>query len=186
MFAFYCGTRFPRPCGGSFVLSGPSKNVSVGESFSVNVLVSSKSQAMNAVSGTLNITGASVNSISKTGSIVDFWTNEPRTIANQVRFEGIVLNPGYQGSSGKLFTLTLSAKKEGTVNLYFSDGALLANDGLGSNIIDSLPSLSLNIKPSGVIVDSIPSGPVAIVTQNQAGIFSGGPDRDHQFLLVPY
>jgi hypothetical protein len=32
-----------------------------------------------------------------------------------------------------------------------------------------LPSFTVNIKPSGVIVDSIPSGPIAVVTQDKSG-----------------
>lgn len=146
----------------TFTLSTASRNVSVGESFSVIVYVSSPSQAMNAISGTLQVSsGASISGVSKSGSIVDFWTTEPRIVSNQVRFEGVVLNPGYFGSSGKLFAITLSARKEGVITLSFSDGAILANDGLGSNIIDSLSSLAVNIKPSGVIIDTAPR-PVAV------------------------
>lgn len=148
----------------TFTLSTPSKNVSVGESFSVVVYANSSAQAMNAVSGTLQVSGgASISSVSKSSSIIDFWTTEPKVVANQVRFEGVVLNPGYLGSSGRLFSVTFSARKEGMVTLSFSDGAILANDGLGSNIIDSLSSLAINIKPFGGIVDPIPGRPVATV-----------------------
>lgn len=148
----------------SFILSAPSKEVSVGESFSVVVYASSPSQAMNAVSGTLNISGGlSLTGVSKASSIIDFWTTEPRISGNQVRFEGVVLNPGYQGSNGKLFVVNLSARKEGTATLSFSEGALLANDGLGSNIIDGLASKTIKIV-AGVKVDQIPSTrPIAVV-----------------------
>ncbi len=151
----------------TFLLSTPSKNVSVGEVFSVTVYVSSPNQAMNAMSGTLQISGgATISGISKSGSIVDFWTTEPRIVSNQVRFEGVVLNPGYLGQSGKLFSITLFARKDGVVNLSFSDGAILANDGLGSNIIDSLSSLAINIKPGTIEqipLATIPSAPGKIV-----------------------
>lgn len=149
---------------GSFVITVPTKDITVGESFSVIVSANSPAQAMNAVSGTLGVSGGiSISSVSKASSIVDFWTNEPRVVGNQVRFEGVVLNPGYQGSSGKLFSVTLSARKEGLATLSFSDGAILANDGLGSNIIDSLSSRSITIKPQVVKVDEIPTRPIASV-----------------------
>lgn len=158
---------------GSFIITAPSKDVTVGESFSITISASSPEQAMNAISGTLGISGGVIiNSVSKSSSIVDFWTTEPRILANQVRFEGVVLNPGYQGSSGKLFNVTLSARKEGVATISFSDGAILANDGLGSNIIGSLSSRSINIKPSVVKVDEIPSRPIAnlpATTTNQNG-----------------
>jgi hypothetical protein len=149
----------------SFVFSGVSKEVSVGDSFSVIVSASSPAQAMNAVSGTLNVSGGvSITGVSKASSIVDFWTTEPHISGNQVRFEGVVLNPGYQGPSGKLFQVNLSARKEGTATLSFSDGALLANDGLGSNIIDGLASRTIKIV-AGVKVDQIlPTKPIATVT----------------------
>ncbi|MEK7105782.1 MAG: hypothetical protein AAB895_00305, partial [Patescibacteria group bacterium] len=106
--------------------------------------------------------GASITGVTKGSSIIDFWTTEPRVTGNQVRFEGIVLNPGYQGQSGTLFSVILSARKEGTATLSFSDGALLANDGLGSNIIDGLASRTIRIKSSPVLVDPIPGKPIAV------------------------
>lgn len=147
----------------NFVINTPIKDVSVGESVLVNIYVSSTSQAINAISGTLNITGgASISSVSKQGSVVDFWTTEPSVFGNQVRFEGVVLNPGYQGQSAKIFSINLSAKKEGVVTLSFSDGSILANDGLGSNIIDSLASKTFKvISAPPTKVDTIPNKPIA-------------------------
>jgi hypothetical protein len=154
----------------TFTFGGVPKSVSVGDSFSVVIYATSPAQAMNALSGTLQVSGGvSLSGASKTSSIIDFWTTEPRIIANQVKFEGIVLNPGYQGPGGRLFSINLTARKEGTATLSFSDGAILANDGLGSNIIDSLSSLSINIKPASVIVDPIPGRPIAAVPQSQPG-----------------
>lgn len=147
----------------SFVISAPARDLVVGESFNVTIYASSPAQAMNAVSGTLQVSGGvGVTSVSKTSSIIDFWTTEPRASGNQVKFEGVVLNPGYQGQNGNLFSVTLSARKEGTATLSFSDGALLANDGLGSNIIDSLASKTLRIKASPILVDPIPGRPIAV------------------------
>ena len=118
----------------------------VGQQVTVVVSVASPDQSMNAVSGTLSIPGnLSLIAINRGGSIIDFWTDEPRMAGGRIRFEGIVLNPGYQGSGGRLFTATFEAKKEGNVQLYLSDGTVLANDGLGSNILDALGSTTLRI-----------------------------------------
>ncbi|MBP6858171.1 MAG: hypothetical protein KBC11_03240 [Candidatus Pacebacteria bacterium] len=152
-----------------FIILAP-KEVFVGESFSVSVLVSSPSQAMNAISGSIKSSGGiSLSSVNKNSSIVNFWTSEPKVIGVQIPFEGVVLNPGYQGNSGNLFKVSLVARSEGVGTLSFSEGAILANDGLGSNIIDSLASVSIKIKPSSIKVDSIPSRPIAIVTTNGSG-----------------
>lgn len=156
---------------GSFVLSPSQKEVQLGKSFSVTVLAKSPVQAMNAVSGTLSIGGGvSVTGISTQGGIVDFWTSEPRAVANQIRFEGVVLNPGYQGQSGRLFTITFTTRKEGIATFAFSDGALLANDGLGSNIIDSLPTLTVRITGSPVIDPSLIPPTMASVPPSQTKV----------------
>jgi hypothetical protein len=147
----------------NFIISSPAKDIVVGETVAINIFVSSTNQSINAISGTLNISGgASVSSVSKQGSIIDFWTNEPSVFGNQIRFEGVALNPGYQGSSGKIFSINLSAKKESVVTLSFSDGSILANDGLGSNIIDSLASKTFKIVSGNPIkVDVIPNKAIA-------------------------
>lgn len=147
----------------TFVISAPSRDIRVGETFPVTVFVSSNSQAMNAVSGTLQASGGlSVGGVSKQSSIVDFWTIEPQIFGSQVKFEGVVLNPGFQGQSGRLFTINFLARKEGNALLSFSDGAILANDGLGSNIIDSLSTKTIKIVSGApVIVDPIPRVPIA-------------------------
>lgn len=156
-----------------FLLSPPLKTIMVGESFPITISVASNTQAINAVSGVLQISGgASVSSISTQGGIIDFWTTEPVITGNQVRFEGIVLNPGYQGQGGRLFTLMFTARKEGTVTLAFSDGAILANDGLGSNIIDGLATRSIRINPAPIRVDVIPGKPIATTPQQPGRIIA--------------
>jgi hypothetical protein len=155
----------------SFLIATPPKDISVGDTATIVVSASSTNQALNAVSGTLQLSGgATITAVSKQGSIVDFWTTEPHIVGNQVRFEGVVLNPGYQGQGGKLFTITLNARKEGTATIFFSDGAILANDGLGSNIIDSLASKVIRIIASSSIkVDTIPNKPIATVVPTKNG-----------------
>lgn len=136
----------------TFIVSPSQKEIPVGKTFSVNILAKSQEQAMNAVSGSIILSGGiSVSSINTQGGIVDFWTTEPKAFGTQVRFEGIVLNPGYQGSAGKLFTINFTTRKEGSASITFSDGAVLANDGLGSNILDSLPSVSIRVIAAPVI-----------------------------------
>lgn len=147
----------------TFNAQGPSKDVLVGESFSIPIYVSSPRQAINAVSGLITISGGvSISNIKYSSSIIDFWTNEPKIVGNQIKFEGIILNPGYQGKNGLLFNISLLAKKEGPATISFSEGSILANDGLGSNIIDFLQTTSFQIKSSlPVKVDTIPSRPIA-------------------------
>ena len=111
------------------------KSIVVEEETAVRIAVSSSAQAMNAVSASLSFPATlSVVGIDRTGSIIDFWTEEPRVVGGKILFEGVVLNPGYQGPSGTLFTVTFRGKKEGIAQLTFTNAAILANDALSCSI----------------------------------------------------
>lgn len=131
----------------ALMLTAPQNTINVGENMVVTVSVASPNQAMNAVSGSITFSGAlSVESISTAGSIVNFWTQQPRAAGNRIHFEGIVLNPGYYGPKAKIFTITFTAKRAGSSTIFFDDGAILANDGFGTNILDTLGSTVVVIK----------------------------------------
>jgi len=122
--------------------SPPSETYNIGSKFSVNITVNSSEQAMNAASGVVSFPWdkLEVVSVSKTGSILSLWPAEPSfsNSAGTVNFEGIALNPGYTGASGKILTITFRARSAGTASLSFSSGSVLANDGTGTNILNGL------------------------------------------------
>jgi phage shock protein PspC (stress-responsive transcriptional regulator) len=128
-------------------LSIPPSQVEIGDRFTVSVEIQSTRQPINAVSGMLSFPEnvVSVVSISKDKSIINLWTREPQIGRNTISFEGIVLNPGFQGDNGLVFTVTFQAKSAGTALLNFSEGAILANDGRGTNILATLGSASLKV-----------------------------------------
>lgn len=123
---------------------------SIGETFSVNISVTSADRSMNAASGTVTFPTdkLQVSSISKSGSIVDFWAVEPSfsNSSGTVKFEGVVLTPGYQGLSGKILTINFKGKKEGLAEVKMTGGQVLANDGVGTAILSSVGSGSFTIK----------------------------------------
>ncbi len=133
-------TIYPSPSTGSY---------KIGQTFSVGVYVSSSDQAMNAVSGTFSFPAnrLQVTSISKSGSVVNLWVQEPgySNSNGTVNFEGIILNPGFKGSNGKVITINFKTKSSGNAKLTFSSGSVLANDGQGTNILTGLGSASFNI-----------------------------------------
>ncbi len=108
--------------------------------FTVSVFVNAET-AINAVQGTVNFPTAYLEAIdveSNNYSIVDLWVEKPSfsnagEIGN-VRFEGVILNPGFSGTQGKVIDVVFRAKKEGAAELNFTDFAILANDGLGTNV----------------------------------------------------
>jgi len=124
-----------------------------GQSFSVNVYVNTPDAAMNAASGAVTFPAdkLEVVSLSKSGSVMSLWVQEPSysNTAGTVNFEGIVLNPGFIGNQGQIIQIVFKAKSTGSAFLNFSDGSVLANDGLGSNILGDLgkANFSLTINP---------------------------------------
>ena len=129
-----------------------SGSYSVGSYITAAVYVSNAQQAINAASGMLSFSkeNLEVTSLSKTGSVFNLWVQEP-TFSNTtgvINFEGIVFNPGFIGTSGKIISVTFRAKKAGTATISFSSGSILANDGWGTNVLSGLGKSSLAINAS--------------------------------------
>jgi hypothetical protein len=137
----------------TLLLSPQVGNYTKGSSITVNVIVSTPDKTMNAASGVINFPTdvLSVSSISKTGSVVGFWAQEPAysNAAGTINFEGVVLPPWYTGSSGKILTITFKAKEAGTANISFGSGSVLAADGIGTDIMLGTGGAIYNISDSG-------------------------------------
>jgi hypothetical protein len=148
----------------SLYFSPASVSVLAGHSFSVNVGVTSADKAMNAASGTVSFPSdmVEVTSITKTDSIISLWVQEPSFSSNSVNFEGIVLNPGYTGSAGRIITINFRAKAAGVATLNFSAGSVLANDGLGTSILSGMGNATITITESG----ATPPPPTPTPTNN--------------------
>lgn len=161
---------FFSPSSGSFVQGG---------NIVVNINVSSTDQAMNAASGTIIFPQdkLEVISLSKSGSIFNLWAQEPvfSNTYGTVNFEGIVLNPGFTGSLGRILTITFASKSSGLAVLNFTSGSVLANDGNGTNILTNSGSANLVLGKSDVV-------PQPIVTQpsGQTGPEISSPTHPNQ------
>lgn len=135
--------------------SPTSGSYDVGQAFSINVFVSSHDQAMNAASGIVSFPAdkLEVASLSKGGSIISLWVLEPTfsNSAGTINFEGIVLNPGFTGSAGKIITINFKTKSAGDASLIFSSGTILANDGQGTNILTGMGSGSYTISSKAIV-----------------------------------
>ena len=148
--AFTCSLFFPLHVKAADLTFSPSnKVVPRGVSFTLDVYISNNTQSTNAVSGKIAFPREllSVTSLSKSGSIVNMWASEP-TYSNTegtIDFEGVILNPGFSGSRGKVLTIRFSSKKEGVAQVSFASGSVLANDGEATNILDSLGTATIVI-----------------------------------------
>lgn len=124
------------------------------ENFNVGVFVNAE-QAANAVHGIISFPTEYLEAVSvksNSNSIIDLWVRKP-SFSNSgnfgnVNFEGVVLNPGFTGSNGKILEIVFRVKKEGLAEMNFIESSILANDGLGTNILSSNGKTSFSLLPS--------------------------------------
>jgi len=151
----------------SLYFSPSSGTHAVGTSFTVSVYVSSADQAMNAASGVISFPAdkLSAEALSKSGSVFSLWVQEPSfsNSAGTVNFEGIVLNPGFTGASGKAISITFKTKAAGNAPITFSSGSALANDGKGTNILTGFGNANFSIGVVG------PGAPEIVTPAEVAG-----------------
>jgi|SRR3989344_2046525 len=153
---------------GSLYFSPSSGSVIAGQNFSLAVRVNTSGTAINAGEGSIVFDSAKlqVASISKTSSIFTLWATEPSfsNADGTIEFAGGIPNPGYSGSNGVVITINFKAKTATTIKGYTDivmvSGAILANDGEGTNILASLGKANYYIGPAGIPVATplVPTG----------------------------
>lgn len=127
----------------------PSTGVySAGATFNVRVLVNTAGKPVNAAEGTLkfNPQELSVVSVDRSGSIFNLWVTEPTfsNSAGTITFSG-GLPSGYTGSAGNIFNVTFRTKGAGSPRVSMTGGSVLANDGMGTNVLTSMSGGSYTV-----------------------------------------
>ena len=130
-------------------LSPSSGNFSVGNIFTVNVLVNTENADINNAEATINFPSGllEVISISKSGSIFSLWVEEPTfsNSAGTLSLNGGLPTPGFKGSGGKVIGAVFRVKKAGSASLVFSSAAVRANDGYGTDVFRTGTQASFNL-----------------------------------------
>lgn len=152
-------------------------NYKIGDTFSANVFISNNQEPVNAVSANITFTRdtLSLTSISKSGSIVDIWAEEP-TFSNTsgtISFEGGMYNPGFSGLQAKVLTLNFKVIGDGSANIKVVGGEVLSNDGNATNVIGSLGSAIYNVttaipEPKKTTPEAVPTVAVKNEANNTA------------------
>lgn len=148
-FCFLLSWPLEKILAASIYLAPASSSVKVGSNFNLSVYVSSPDESVNAISGSLsfNKDKLEVVSVATGGSIFNFWVKEPSysNASGSISFEGLILNPGYQGKTGKIFSITFKAKNSGATSVSWSSSSILANDGFGTNILKGTGASNINV-----------------------------------------
>ncbi len=166
-------------------LSPASGSYQVGKTFSASIYTNSADQASNAYSGSLSFPTdkVEVTGLSKSGSIMSLWVQEPSySNANgTISFEGIIFNPGYNGAAGKLLTITFRAKAVGAASVRFTSSSVLANDGLGTNILTGVGNATYSITAAGEGAPETPTAPARGVPAAPVVTSSTHPDPNRWY-----
>lgn len=170
-YSVFADTLFLSPLEGTY---------SVGQTFSIRVMATSPRQAVNAISGTVSFPAdkIQVTSVSKIGSILSLWVQEPSFSNSRgtVTFEGVVPNPGFSESQGRVLAINFRVVGTGPATVRVSSGTMLANDGYGTNVLKTLGTASFTLEqrqelpPTPPAIsetqpeDDVPAEPVATPT----------------------
>lgn len=131
-------------------LTPTSGTFEVGDRVVVKIQVSSASP-VNAISGEVFFPTDvfSIESVSKAGSILNFWVSEPNFSkgTGALHFEGVSLS-GFAGGVGTVVTANLRAVKPGSGSLIFKSSQILANDGQGTDVTDAATGATYSVIPA--------------------------------------
>ena len=157
----------------SLYFSSSSNSYTVGDIFTVNVLVDTEGQAINAAESTINfpIDFLEVISTNKSGAIFSLWVEEPTfsNSAGTISFVGGLPNPGFNGTAGKIISVVFRVKKAGSATVIFASGVVRANDGFGTDILKTRSQLQFTLVSAEAL---LPTTPAAAATPEVPKVFS--------------
>lgn len=133
------------------------EEVAVGQSVVVAVWLNAQDQPVNTIAGELRFPAdlLTVTGISDGNSVVSFWVDRPTASGGKVSFSGAIPG-GYAGRSGRVFSVTLSARATGLVQLQFAQLQALLNDGLGTAAKITGEGLRLAVAPPSAFIQEPP------------------------------
>lgn len=162
------------------------RTLNVGDVITIDVVINTNGDSINAAQGTIRFPSSlfEATAISKTGSVFDFWIEEP-SVSNETgtaRFIGGTPK-GVSGSSLFVARLTLKAIGEGAADIVLNDAAITASDGQGTNILTGLFGTSLAVgagaaAPPPVVIPPAPEpAPISTPTPSAPATPPPTPQR---------
>ena len=133
----------------SIYFSPSSGNVTVGNIINTSVLVNTQGVSINNTDAVINFPTSllEVVSVNKSGSIFSLWVEEPAfsNSAGTISFNGGVPTPGFTGGAGKLLNVTFRVRNPGLASLVFASAAVRANDGYGTDVLETRSQAQFNL-----------------------------------------
>lgn len=159
------------------------KQYKIHEIFPVDLDVNTNNVSINAIQTDLSFDTeiAEIVKVSLENSFSQiFIQNEINNEKGYVRITGGLPNPGFNGNNGHFCTIYFKAKKAGLLEIsYLPSSLVLANNGSGTNILKSYPTLSYIIKPEYISETEKEIQDAIYYSSNVLGVES----NDNQILL---
>jgi hypothetical protein len=136
----------------SFSLTPDKDSVGIGDEFVVTVRSDTGDVGINAAQATIKFPKdiLQVTSLDKTGSVFNFWLEEPTysNVDGNVIFVG-GSSAGVSGKALQIIKIVFKVTGSGSANIIFTDGAITASDGSGTNVLSSMGNLTVSSAPKG-------------------------------------
>ena len=125
--------------------------INVGEKFTANIRIDSEGIGINAAQVTLQFPAniLEITEIDRIGSIFDFWLRLPEFSNETGRLVFIGgSTSGFSGKSLQILKIVFRTKEAGNADLTFTDAAITASDGSGTNVISTIRGVQITIVPA--------------------------------------
>jgi hypothetical protein len=146
----------------------PTRQTSVGGLITARVSINSAGVAINQGQADIEYPAnlLTIVSVSKSSSIFSFWVTDPTTVSGDgtISFNAGLPTPGYSGTDGTVVTIVFKAIAAGTANITLGNAAVRANDGLGTDVLQSTNPAIFAINPSQSAPPLISTAPVVTQT----------------------
>jgi hypothetical protein len=136
----------------TFSLSTDKTIFAIGSTFSVDVKIDSQDTGINAAQATVQFPKGVINvtAVDKTNSVFSFWLQGPSYSNDNgtITFVGGSTS-GFTGKSLEVLNISFKVVGTGSADLTFTDGAITASDGSGTNVLSSMKGISFTSVASG-------------------------------------
>ncbi|MGA2417677.1 MAG: cohesin domain-containing protein [Candidatus Staskawiczbacteria bacterium] len=142
------GQTGPAQSGATLSINTAKDTYKVGDQFNADIKIDSEDVGVNAAQATIKFSPAilQVVSIDKTSSVFNFWIQDPTfdNTAGQITFIGGSAS-GLLGKSLQVIRVVFKAKGLGQSDLIFTDGAVTASDGSGTNVLSAMNKSTITV-----------------------------------------
>ncbi len=159
--AFVCVALLGIPAAhaATFAITLDKQSFAIGDEFTADIRMDTENVGVNAAQGTISFSPSvlSVSKIDRGSSVFNFWLQDPAfsNTAGTVTFLGGSTS-GFTGASLETFKITFKVMGVGSSTITFTDGAITASDGSGTNVMRGTAGVSISAVSKGTITTIAP------------------------------